>query len=71
MPSRTELPRLRRESRASTYSIKISSKEQLPPALTTWIGANLGVECSSVRALALQRPADLEIFQPHALSAPW
>jgi predicted nuclease of predicted toxin-antitoxin system len=36
---------------------------QLPPALTAWVGANLGVDCTSVRALALQRAADLEIFQ--------
>ena len=36
---------------------------QLPPALTAWISANLGVECASVRALALQGAADLEIFE--------
>jgi predicted nuclease of predicted toxin-antitoxin system len=36
---------------------------QLPPALTTWVSANLGVDCTSIRALALQRAADLEIFQ--------
>ena len=36
---------------------------QLPPTLTAWVGANLGVDCTSVRALALQRATDLEIFQ--------
>ncbi len=35
---------------------------QLPPALTTWVRATLGVECTSVRDLALQRAADLDIF---------
>ncbi|NOT44705.1 MAG: DUF5615 family PIN-like protein [Acidobacteria bacterium] len=40
---------------------------QLPPALTSWVRATLGVECMSVRALSLQRAADLEIF--HAARA--
>jgi predicted nuclease of predicted toxin-antitoxin system len=35
---------------------------QLPPALTTWVRASMGVECTSVRDLALQRAADLDIF---------
>lgn len=35
---------------------------QLPPALTTWMRATLRVECSSIRDLALQRAADLDIF---------
>ena len=35
---------------------------QLPPALTTWVRATLGVECRSVRDLALHRAADLDIF---------
>lgn len=36
---------------------------QLPPALATWVRATLGVECTSVRDLALQRAADLDIFR--------
>jgi predicted nuclease of predicted toxin-antitoxin system len=35
---------------------------QLPPALATWVRATLGVDCTSVRDLALQRAADLDIF---------
>jgi uncharacterized protein (DUF433 family) len=34
---------------------------QLPPALTAWVRATLGVECSSVRDLALQRAVDSDI----------
>ena len=40
---------------------------QLPPALTTWVVANLTVDCLSIRELALQRAADLQIF--HAARA--
>lgn len=40
---------------------------QLPPALSSWVRANLGVDCISVRDLALQRAADLDIF--HAARA--
>ncbi len=35
----------------------------LPPSLATWVRAVLGVECTSVRDLALQRAADLDILQ--------
>jgi predicted nuclease of predicted toxin-antitoxin system len=37
-----------------------------------WVRATLGVECTSVRDLALQRAADLEIFQAaRATQAHW
>ncbi len=36
---------------------------QLPPALTSWVRATFGVECTSVRDLALQRATDLDIFR--------
>ncbi|MCC7123674.1 MAG: DUF5615 family PIN-like protein [Acidobacteria bacterium] len=35
---------------------------QLPPALAGWVRLTLEVECTSVRALNLQRATDLEIF---------
>ena len=35
---------------------------QLPPALGSWVREHLGVECTSVRDLALQRASDLDIF---------
>ena len=31
-----------------------------PPALTTWAHATVGVECTSVRDVALQRVTDLD-----------
>jgi len=40
---------------------------QLPPALSSFVRANLGVDCISVRDLTLQRAADLDIF--HAARA--
>jgi predicted nuclease of predicted toxin-antitoxin system len=44
------------------HDVTIWLDNQLPPALTTWVRTALGVECTSVRDLALQRAADLEIF---------
>jgi predicted nuclease of predicted toxin-antitoxin system len=40
---------------------------QLPPALGSWVREHLGLECTSVRELALQRASDLDIF--HAARA--
>ena len=40
---------------------------QLPPALGPWVREHLGLECTSVRELALQRASDLDIF--HAARA--
>lgn len=36
---------------------------QLPPALGSWVRVNLGIDCISVRDLALQRAPDLDIFR--------
>ena len=40
---------------------------QLPPALGSWAQEHLGVDCTSVRELALHRASDLDIF--HAARA--
>ena len=40
---------------------------QLPPALAPWVRAALGLGCTPIRSLNLQRASDLEIF--HAARA--
>ena len=40
---------------------------QLPPALAPWVRATLGLGCTPIRSLNLQRASDLDIF--HAARA--
>lgn len=49
--------------RSSPPDVTIWLDNQLPPALATWVRATLGVECTSIRELALQRATDLDIFR--------
>ncbi|MEP6917946.1 MAG: hypothetical protein ABJC89_20030, partial [Acidobacteriota bacterium] len=55
----------------SRRDLTIWLDNQLPPALATWVRATLGVECTGVRHLALQRAADLDIFTSRARPARW
>lgn len=43
--------------RSSRPDVLLWLDNQLSLALTTWVGANLPVECTSLRALALQKVA--------------